>query len=413
MKGLLFAGTETGVFVSLDDGGQWQPLRMNLPTVPVYDLTVHNDDLAIATHGRAFWILDDLNPLRQLSKAQSSPDFYLDVPEVAYRTHAGARPGSSPSPIAGKNPPEGAIIDYYLKAAPKQPLVVEVLDANGKTVAKFSSAPPKSKQEEVSLAHPPAEAGGNRFFWNLRYPGPVSVSGGDPDDSGFGNDGPLVVPGTYQVKLTVDGRTQSVPLEVKLDPRVQVSQADLEKQLAFALKVRDELSATHEAVKQMRDLRSQLQALHKRLAADLKAREVVSSSDQLDKKVLSVEEAAAGWKVEPKRYSLNYPQALDDSLQMLSYYMGEADGAPNQPSYQVFDEIAQQLDACLRRWRDITTSDLVAFNELMRKQNIMAISIQPLSAESEDVPASPFNVMSNAKGKGTKTNDEVVHQQRK
>ena len=388
-KGLLFAGSETGIFVSFNDGKGWQPLQLNLPTVPVYDLLVHNNDLAIATHGRAFWVLDDITPLRQLDKAESTPDFYLDRPAVAYRTHAGGRFGSSVSAFVGENPPSGAILDYYLKAAPKQPLVIEIFDAKGKLVHKFTSAAAKSEKESPNRgSHLPVEVGSNRFVWDLRYPGAMSISGGDADFEVFGADGPLVVPGTYQVKLTVDGHSQSTPLEVKLDPRVRASQSDLEKQLELALQVRDELTAAREAVMQMRDLHSQIQALRKRLAGDANAREVLSSSEELDKKVLSVEEAAAGWKVEPNRYALNYPQALDDDLQMLNYYLDQADGLPNQPSYEVFAEIAQQLNASLERWRNLKSSDLLSFNELMRKQNIMALSIKTIGVKSEEVSAS-------------------------
>lgn len=388
-KGLLFVGSETGIFVSINDGKLWQPLQLNLPTVPVYDLLVHKDDLAIATHGRAFWILDDIMPLRQLDRAESAADFYLDRPAVAYRTHAGGRLGSSASAFVGENPPGGAILDYYLKAVPKQPLVLEILDANGKLVYKFTSVAAKSEKEGANHGnHLPVEIGGNRFVWPLRYRGPIGLSGGDDDFEFFGADGPLVVPGMYQVKLTVDGHTQSAPLEVKLDPRVKATQADLEKQLALALQVRDELTAVHEAVMQMRDLHSQIQSLRKRLAGDANAREVLSSSETLDKKVISVEEDAAGWKVEPKRYSLNYPQALDDDLQMLNYYLDEGDGVPNQPLYEVFTEISQQLSGSLERWRNIKNNDLVAFNELMRKQNIMAISVKPVGAQGEAVSAS-------------------------
>lgn len=139
---------------------------------------------------------------------------------------------------------------------------------------------------------------------------------------------------------------------------------------------------------QMRDLHSQIQSLRKRLAGDANAREVLSSSETLDKKVISVEEEAAGWKIEPNRYALNYPQALDDDLQMLNYYLDEADGGPNQPSYEVFAEISHQLNASLERWRNIKSGDLVAFNELMRKQNIMAISVTAAGTEAKAVSAS-------------------------
>ena len=212
-KGLLFAGTELGIYVSFDDGDHWQPLQLNLPVTSVRDINIHGDDLIVATHGRAFWILDDITPLRQmsapdarttLSAGDSSPYRQRRLPGL---TAAAGR-------ARAKNPPDGAMIDYYLPSSAKK-VVLDILDSNGKLVRRFSS----DRQKEPK--HPPmaiaerwipkpiplqATAGSHRFLWDLRW-GSSGASDAE-EDSGFGAPrGPRVVPGTYQLKLTVDGNT--------------------------------------------------------------------------------------------------------------------------------------------------------------------------------------------------------------
>src|SRR3989442_3530112 len=268
-RGWLYAGTETGVYVSFNDGTDWRSLQLNLPTTPIHDLVVKNDDLVLATHGRSFWILDDVSPLRQFGDEFPKQDAHLYTPSTAYRMHNVEDP---PKPVlVGQNPPPGAVIYYSLKEAPKGETVIEILDAAGNVVRKYSSnktqdldepLDPEDKKPEKEIK---PEAGLNRFVWDLRYQGASRV----PDYYLFeyrsGSRRPMAVPGKYQVRLTVDGKSQTVPMELKLDPRVNVSQADLQKEFDLLIQIRDQLSQVYDTVNQVEDVRLQVNGLKKRL----------------------------------------------------------------------------------------------------------------------------------------------------
>jgi photosystem II stability/assembly factor-like uncharacterized protein len=382
-KGLLYAGTETGIYVSFDDGSHWQSLQQNLPTAPIYDLVVHGDDLAVATHGRSFWILDDISPLRQLNEQVMKTDAYLYKPALAYRT-ASARGHSVPSPTVGQNAPSGAIIDYYLRS-PQKEITLEVLDARGQLVRRYS--PAKEGTEESSFRAAESlrtGAGTNRFIWDLRHEA-IRPPEGTDEDFGY-SEGPTAVPGNYQLRLTVAGKTYTQPLEVKLDPRVEVSQADLQKQFDFAMGIQELMTRMSTTISQTGDLRSQLVAIRKRVKPESK--NVLTSLDQLDKELAAVQSGITGWKVKPTEYSLNFPPALDDRLGWMMNHLSYGDGAPNRPMYELFGQLSNQIETELARYRDITSKDLVDFAELLKKENIMAISI-PKFPEKHTTKAQP------------------------
>jgi photosystem II stability/assembly factor-like uncharacterized protein len=368
-KGLLYAGTETGIYFSVDSGAHWQSLQLNLPTTPIYDLVVHGDDLAVATHGRSFWILDNVSPLRQVNEAALSADAYLCAPVTAYRT-TGGRGYSVPSPTVGQNPPEGATIDYYLKSSQKD-ISLEVIDSRGHLVRRYSPAKENANVNPSMPQDLPTSAGMNRFYWNLRTEA-VKPPEGTDEDFGY-SDGPTVVPGMYQIKLTVAGKTYTQPLEVKLDPRVEVSQADLQKQFDFAMETQQLMSRVGIALNQMADLHSQIAGIQKRITPE--AKNVATSAEHLDNKIAAVQAALTGWKIKPTGYSLNFPPALDDRVGWLMNHLNYGDGAPNQPMYELFKELSGQIETELARYKEITSKDLVDFAELLKKENIMAISI--------------------------------------
>ena len=265
-KGLLYAGTETGVFVSFDDGARFQPLKLNLPTVPVHDLVVKGSELVLATHGRAFWILDDLSPLRQWNDTVAKADVHLFTPATAYRFRGGSQRGT----FEGKNPPAGAIV-YYQLAKAQASVSLDILDAEGKVIRTYKSEEevipdkplperpePKEKPEVM-----PKEAGLHRFVWNLRQDKPKLVGSaiydmGPPDM-------PMVLPGTYQVRLNAGGQSPTAPMEVKLDPRVTTPAADLRRQYELMVQIRDLLGRAHGTLLEIRAVRGQLRALKDRL----------------------------------------------------------------------------------------------------------------------------------------------------
>jgi photosystem II stability/assembly factor-like uncharacterized protein len=385
-KGLLYAGTETGVFVSFDDGARWQPLQLNLPTAPIHDLVVKDNDLVVATHGRSFWILDDLSPLRQMNAQIGGEDAHLFTPGIAYRTRNGhVEPRGRP---IGENPPDGVVVYYSLKSAPKDEVMLEILDSQGKLVRKFSNrakpaaeAPPEWPDIEPPKGPLPAEAGLNRFAWNLRHEDIPSIPGYSLGEYSEGGHGPLVVPGTYQAKLTVGGKSWTAPVEVKLDPRITSSQADLQKQLELRTRIYERLTQGNQTVNQIRDLRAQLQALRERLPQNDAGKALRAATEDLEKKMTAIEGELIEPKLKSGQDSLNYGIKADVKLAVLGSFVESADAAPTQQSYELFDALSQRVEAELAKWKEIQAKDLPALNEQMRKEYIPLIAISPASSE--------------------------------
>ena len=378
-KGLLYAGTENGVYISFDDGAHWQSLKLNLPRTPIHDLTIKDDDLIVATHGRAFWSLDNIASLRQLTAAPTTDEAHLYQPAsvVRFRGPGFTLPAGVP---VGSNPPAGAVIDYWLKTAPKDQITLEIFDASGKLVRKYSSKKSavgaSPDEEEFGVSRPgqelPVEVGLNRFVWDLQYDAPTTV----PGAVGWGGrpEGPLVAPGTYQIKFTVGGKTSTASIELTKDPRVSASQADLEKQQEFALRISGRVSAGNEAVNQIRSVRSQLDALKKRLSADPSAKPILESIDALNKKMDAVEEKIIQPKSKSGEDPLNFPIQVANQLADLQETVESADSAPTAASFTVFDELNSRLEAQLAAWHEIQSKDLAALNAAIQKANIPAIA---------------------------------------
>jgi photosystem II stability/assembly factor-like uncharacterized protein len=381
-KGLLFAGTEHGVFVSFDDGAHWRSLKLNLPATPVHDLMVKNDDLILATHGRSFWILDGISALRQMESATASEEVYLYQPSVTIRYRGAGFTLPATVPV-GANPATGVVIDYFLKSAPKEGITLEILDAKGAVVRKYSSKKVSEgtspDDEESGISRPgealPAEAGLNRFVWDMRSEAPARVPGAV--SWGGRPIGPLVVPGTYSLKLTAGGKNYTAHAEIQKDPRVATTQADLEKQNELARRIRDRVNAGHEAVNQIRSVRGQLEDLKKRLGGDANAKPVLESSDALKKKIDAAEEKIIQPKSKSGEDPLNYPIQVVDQLMALQETVESADTVPTAACYTVFEELNPRLEAQLKAWQEIEAKDLASFNALMLKNNIPAIAPAP------------------------------------
>jgi photosystem II stability/assembly factor-like uncharacterized protein len=419
---LLFAGTEQGMYVSFNDGAQWQPMQLNLPMSPVNDLVIKNTDLVVATHGRSFWVLDNITAIEQYEDSVPQQDAHLFTPGAANHTMFRGgffRAGGN----VGANPPAGAVIDYWLKAAIKKPekkeaiptgkdtaapagdqakpeaaksegdkdkekdkdkkdeppkITLEILDSSGKVIRKF----PKKEEgggggDDEGFgrggegANLPADKGFNRFVWDLHYEGATPIPhaplwGGDTE-------GPEALPGTYQVRLTVLGKTYTAPLEIKPDPRVKITQDDLTKQFDLLLKIRDKLTETDDAIIQMRDLRDQMTALNKRLKNDPREKAVADAGKALDKKMTEVEEALIQTKAKSGQDVLNFPVRLNNHLAALGGVVGSADSAPTKQSYEVFDTVSKDVDAQLAKWKMIVSTDVAAYNNLVKQQEVPAV----------------------------------------
>jgi len=390
-KNLLFAGTEMGVYASFDSGAHWVSLQNNLPTSPIHDLIVKNDDLAVATHGRSFWVLDDITPLRQLGAHSANEEMVLYKPHADYRLRW-PEEYERRQPVA-PNPPNGAVISYYFNSSPKDEVKLQILDAQGKIVREYSSVdkkktetPPEWPDLQPPVEKIPAEAGLNRFAWDLRYepahelPGEVGAE--------FRNRGPEALPGTYQVKLTVKDKSATVPLEIKQDPRVKASAADLQKQFELEMKIRDQLSALHNTVNEIRNTRLQFHTLQTRLSSDARFKNVLSAGDTLDKKMTPIEEQLLQVKIKSSEASLNYPVLTDEQLHSLFFSVDVFDGPPTQQQQAVFNELSKEASPLIAQWKQIMSSDVVALNEMMLKQNVPAIYLSPVIGDQSGAKAS-------------------------
>jgi hypothetical protein len=419
-RGLLYAGTERGVYVSFDDGARWQPLQLNLPIVPVHDLTIKDDSLIAATHGRAYWALDDLSPLRELAARRDlgGAAVHLFAPAPAYR-YADAG-GSFQPPGEGQNPPAGVVVDYYLKEAPKgdpaKDVKLEILTRDGKVIRTFHGKPEPSPEAEKKAeaadsdddeqtgpaarvnrrrlaglrqdtAEPagddedadqptiPLKAGLNRFVWDLSWPAAGKFPGivlwsGDPQ-------GPTAVPGRYQVRLTAAGQTLTQPFELRKDPRSTATQEDLEAQFSFLLATRDKLTEVHDAVRRIREVRAQLGDVEKRLAKDDAMKPVVDAAKELDKKMTAVETALYQTKNRSSEDPLNFPIQLDDKLNGVASSAALGDDRPTAQAVQVRDQLVVAIDAQLAMLRGIWDADLAHFNQLAREKGVAAVIVPP------------------------------------
>ncbi|MFO0980873.1 MAG: glycosyl hydrolase [Planctomycetota bacterium] len=351
-KGMLYAGTETGVYFSLDDGAHWQSLQRNLPVVPVTDLVVKDDDLVIATQGRSFWILSDLTTLRQLTPEAMSAPVHLFKPRATVRR-------------------DDVAIRYWLKDAPEQNLEVAFLDAAGNVVQSFQSKPDPKQEPQPPRA--PAQTGMNTLAWHLRYPDAVNLEGAVM--WGGGTQGPLAPPGQYQVRLTLGDKVLTQPFAVLKDPRVATTQAEFQAQLELLIKVRDQLSQVHRAVKQIREVRQQIDATVARAKGLPAEQELKDAAKQLTDKLTAIEDELVQTKSKSSQDPLNYPIKLNDKLAAL---MATASGdyGPTKQSYDVFDYLGSQAQQHLATLRDLMSKDVLQFNQLAKEQEVPAVRLE-------------------------------------
>ncbi|MEP6976089.1 MAG: glycosyl hydrolase [Spartobacteria bacterium] len=376
-RGLLYAGTELGVYVSFDDGGHWQSLQLNLPTSPVRDLVVKDDDLVVATHGRSFWVLDDLTPLRQMNAEVAQAGMKLYAPQTAYRLHYPDEIDSRQP--AGTNPPSGAIINYYLKDAPKGEVTLEILDGQGKLVRHLSSKeaegdgqPPEWPDQVEAPKTIPAKDGMNRFAWDLRYDAPVETTG--LFYYGGGPRGALALPGDYQVRLTSNGQTQTAPLHLAIDPRIKDSAEGMKKSFEMSLRVNGLIGELHHAINEIRDTKSQIEMLRKRFVGHEPLKPALAAADEVEKKMSAVEEQLVQVKMKSSEGNLVYPNMLNEEFYTFSRVI-EADAAPTGPQQEVFKVLNDRLETQLKSWAQIKSEDLPKINRQIKEADLPALSV--------------------------------------
>jgi len=381
-KGLLFAGTERRVWVSFNDGDDWQPLRQNMPATSIRDLVIHNDDVVVGTHGRGFWILDDITALRQMNDAVVSADAHLFKPQVTYRIK---RDQYTDTPLPqeephGQNPPDGAILDYKLKSDASL-VTLEILDSTGKLVRKYASNDkPDAIDPELNVptywirptAILPAKAGMHRFVWDLFYTPPAALNFTYPISAVYGDTprephGTTVLPGTYTVKLTVDGKSFSQPITIKMDPRVKTPAAGLAEMFTLSRKVSNLLQQDHDALMAVRDLRTQLRAPQ--------GTQQPPAIQAFEQKLAALGGGAGG------RFGRGGGGGQPDLARLngeLSGLLTTIEGADAIPTTQTARGVAdaeKTLQTLLATWAEIKSKDLAAVNQALQQAGRPALRV--------------------------------------
>jgi photosystem II stability/assembly factor-like uncharacterized protein len=376
---LLYLGTETGFYVSFDGGRRWTSFQLNLPVTPITDLKVHKGDLLASTAGRSFWILDDLSPLQQWQEPLAKADAHLFKPRPAYRTNAFAGGFFGGSPRAGRNPPAGAVIDYWLASASDE-ITVEIADRTGKVVRTISSRAPEAAAQPAPAGPfgggaprlAPAKAGLNRLVWDLRHDQVTAV----PGLFVFGTlQGHRVLPGDYQVRLKVRGKTLTESLQVKMDPRVNTALAELQAQDDLVTRVEAELTDIHKSVVRLRSVRAQVDDLMKR-SKDVPGGDALQKSGQaIVDKLNAVEDALVQKRVVDGQTVINFPMRLNQFYIYLRSAIDESDVGPTDGQRARFADLQKDWQKQRGALGAVLDDELGAFNRLVRERNVPAVIV--------------------------------------
>jgi photosystem II stability/assembly factor-like uncharacterized protein len=383
-RDLLFAGTELGVYVSFDAGDHWQPLQLNLPVSSVRDLTIHGDDLVIATHGRSFWILDNLSPLRQITRLPKDRAAWLYRPAQAIRVDNDGFVGTPlpPEEPTAENPPDGAMIDYCLRSPARQ-ITLEIFDARQKLVRKFNSAdprvtpPPSMPIAERWFPRPQTlqtGSGMHRFIWDLRWTSSGAPFEGDENTPQIPG-GPKVTPGTYEVHLTVDGQVQTAKFEVALDPRSPATQAMLDEQLQLGKQIFAESMEARRALAEVNSVQKEILDLEK------------NTADQHPELLTALAETQSemGTILVSKSDSANAPGLKDAYANLVSVLRVVEGGDRTVPSQaiELYDETSRQIKTRTAEWTTFKQSRLPQLNQRLRAAGVLPIAISEIESEVE------------------------------
>ncbi len=361
-QGILYAGTESGMYVSFDDGAHWQPLQLNLPVVPITDLAIKNNNLIAATQGRSFWVLDELHQLHQLNNSQTE-SYHVYQPADAYRMTGYA----DKSLTAGTNYPGGVMVFYHLPDSldENEELSLTFFSSQGDTIASYAT----DHIEKAYQIKP--QQGMNKLNWNLRYAPAKSFDGMVLWAANMS--GPMAIPGTYRMDVSYRDTLISRTFEVVKDPRAAATDDDYQNYLAFAMEIRDKITEAHEAIIEMRDIRSQLMNYKTRISEDTV---LTAEIEKIDSVLTEIEEALYQTKSKSPQDPLNYPVRLTNKIGYVSSIVGNGDFPPTDQAMAVKAEMEQRIDAELTRYEMIKTEMIPAFNQLVRENEIDAIIIK-------------------------------------
>ena len=363
-KGLLYAGTEKGVWISFDDGENWQKMQLNLPPVPIHDLAIKNDNLVAATHGRSFWLIDDLSPFQQINSEMASKEVILYKPMTSYRIAGSNRRDAN---MEGENHPNGVMIHYFIKKYDEKTEVkIDILESDGDTIRTFSN---KAKEKMNLLT---TKAGGGRFVWDMRYPGyktfPGMVFYGSP------NQGPKAVPGKYQVRLTVNGQSQTQEFEIIKDPRMKTTQEDFQAQFDFLMKVRNKVTEVNEGIINIRKIKEDLAYLKKKMGEDPKNKDINDAIKKFEDELKTIENDIHQTKNSSVQDPINYGIKLNNRLAHLMYEQAQGDFRPTKQGEEVREKLTQEVDKEIIKLRNCIDNNLIKINQMAREKGTLFVN---------------------------------------
>lgn len=392
-KGLLYAGTERGIYISFDDGKKWAPFNLDLPEVPITDLALKENDLIVATQGRSFYVLDDLTPLHQWNEKIKKSDVHFFETRPVYRMR-GAGSGRA-SRTSGANPASGVQVRFHLKEVPEGLATLDFVDDNGNIAQRYSSDPDKEKKEaKLNL-----KKGINTVRWNMRYPGADTFE--NMVLWGGGTNGPQAVPGKFKTVLTIQSKDEesseskdeesgsenevshSTEFEILKDPRSSATIEDLQAQFDFLVEVRDKLSETHQAIATIRATKKQLTDLTGRMKGTDSYTDLIDQSDKITARLGEIEETLYQTKMQSSQDPLNFPIRLNNRLSGLVGVVATGDYRPTEQTYKVRDEIVGLIDAQLEKLAAVINDDIKQFNEAVHKAKVPAILIDNDKTEGD------------------------------
>jgi len=366
-KGLLYAGTERGMYISFDDGTSWNKFQLNLPVVPITDLAIKNDNLIAATQGRSFWMIDDLTPLHQLSSNLVKEDVILFKPQDSYRMGGG---NGRISKTAGTNHPGGVAINFFIKEKEaNNPISLQIFDSNNKLIKAFSTKPNKNKKEETLKL----ENGNNIFYWDMMYPGAEKVKGMILWWASL--NGPMALPGNYKVTLTMGEISKSQNFTILKNPVSETSIADAKAQFNFINDINAKVTEIHKALKNVKKVRAQVKALKKSIKENEKHAGLLTYADNLLKEMTSIEETLYQTKSKSNQDPLNFPIRLNNKLAHLNSLTRIGSYAPTQQAIDFKNEINKKIDQELAKLYDLFDNKVKVLNQKVKDSQIDLIQL--------------------------------------
>lgn len=364
--GLVYAGTEAGMYVSFNDGVHWQPFQLNLPIVPITDLTIKNNNLIAATQGRSLWIIDDLTPLHQMQKDFKDRQTHLYQPMPSYRMKGS---GGRKSLTQGTNHPGGVMVNYFVKnLTDTTNVTLTFLEKGGKVIRKFSNQA-KEKKDKLKV-----EEGANRFNWNMRYEDAKSF---DKMILWWASlNGPKAMPGKYEVQLAVDDMVQNVDFAILKDPRIETDDRGLKEQFDFLNEIKSKMSEAHETIIEIRDVRSQLKNYTGRLEKDDSTQSIFEKANAIDSMMTVIENELYQTKNQSRQDPLNFPIKLTNKLGHLNSLVSGGDYPPTAQAIEVKNVLTKEINDQLDLFKKIKTNELPIFNQLVKDAQIDAIILK-------------------------------------